>query len=1306
MPLIGFTMVLLMGLCLYAGAHFLFHFKYSYKTNSTATLYFIFGTMCFLIFGFMGAELLVYRSHDPATYVKAFQWRIAFGLLFLILWPWFIHGYTLSGPRWLAAGLSAYLGLHWVLNWLLPYGVMLNELPTLIEKTLPWGETITFHGDRHLTFLSVTGWVGVIAVIVYGFYASVRQYRGGQHRRAMSLAVATAVFAVFLLENLLVLSGALDFVFLAQYGFPSIIIVMGAALHREALTQAWRIQAVVDHVPAVVYLKNADGRYLVVNRQYESLLDVADTRIVGKTDLELFDRERADVLRANDRAVLNSGTAMEFEETVQHANGTVHTYQSVKFPIHDANSDSDVICGISNDITERKQAEDQLVQSETKFRTLFETAGDAILLMRGECFIDCNLHALTLFGCAREDLVGNTPMAFSPSDQYGGRDSKDAALEKINAALAGENQFFPWRHCKLDGTLFDAEVSLNRIELDGQPCLQAIVRDVTLRKRNEEAIKNIAAGVSAATGDSFFRQLVVYLGKLFDTKYSFIGLIDKTEPLTVNTLALCVDGEIADNISYRLENTPCANVVGKSTCAYPAGVQQTFPKDTLLQQLGVESYIGTPLFDAVGKPLGLIVLLDNKPQQQIEWMGEILQIFAARAAAELERIRAVQDLSIKERAMEAATEGIVLMDAAHNNGIVYANHAMEHITGYPRQELLGQSQQLFEGPDTDSTTKDQLYKALAQHQPCHVEILHYRKDGTPFWNEITITPVRNEAGEVTHFIATQLDITQRRQTEDILRRSQKMEALGEMAGGIAHDFNNRLGIIIGYLDFLRTRLVNEDKPLQWVDTASRSTLHCIELTRQLLSFSRRQTTGKNVTDLGDELTKMNTLITRTVTPAITVRIVPNEGVWPVAINPGEFQDAILNLLINARDAMPEGGQIVIEVTNKVMEVDNIGLIPGLNPGDYVQVKISDTGQGMDKVTLERVFEPFFTTKPEGKGTGLGLAMVYGFVKRYGGEIQVESEVGVGTSFEIYLPRMSATPHVDAVIEPQSQSLPGGTETILIVDDEVDLLQLAKQYLEPLGYCTLTANNSMEALSILEKRPDIDLLFSDVVMPGSSNGYVLAEQAIAIHPSLKVLLASGYTANTVAINDQARFTEYQLRKPYRQDELAKCIRAVLDKKAVDENRRLQTTIATPNGANTRAGTSTTTTRLAGRTILVVDDDQDIRDLFKINLEKLGCNAIPARDGQEAVKLYSNSLKTDKPIDVIILDLNLSATSMDGKKIADTIRSLDPTARLIVASGHSESPEMSRSFDYGFHGAIKKDFDREVIRQVLTKVLAVH
>ncbi|WP_455216972.1 EAL domain-containing protein, partial [Kaarinaea lacus] len=286
----------------------------------------------------------------------------------------------------------------------------------------------------------------------------------------------------------------------------------------------------------------------------------------------------------------------------------------------------------------------EIEQSTNKFKTLFDTAVDAIFIMEKDHFVDCNTSTLKMFGCARADIVGNTPVAFSPVNQYDGSESRVKAHEKIEAAMAGNPQHFDWLHMRLDGVVFDAEVSLNRFKMNDKMYLQAIVRDVTDLRRGERALRTIALGVSGQSGDSFFHQMSRSLNKLFDAKYAFIGLLNEADSMQIDTLSVSMDGVIVDNIQYHLDGTPCANVVGKSTCAYSENVQRLFPDDKLLQEMNVESYIGTPLFSSKQEPVGLVVVLDDKPMHKLQHVTPILEIFAARAGSELERIKADQHI--------------------------------------------------------------------------------------------------------------------------------------------------------------------------------------------------------------------------------------------------------------------------------------------------------------------------------------------------------------------------------------------------------------------------------------------------------------------------------------------------------------------------------------------------------------------------------------------------------------------------------------------------------------------------------------
>jgi len=378
-----------------------------------------------------------------------------------------------------------------------------------------------------------------------------------------------------------------------------------------------------------------------------------------------------------------------------------------------------------------------------------------------------------------------------------------------------------------------------------------------------------------------------------------------------------------------------------------------------------------------------------------------------------------------------------------------------------------------------------------------------------------------------------------------LQQAQKMEAIGNLTGGMAHDFNNLLSVVIGNLDLLEEKTRNDPETAALVEAALQAGLRGAELTRRLLAFARRQPLAPRITDLNELVTGMIRLLERMLEGHIEIRLKTAPGLWPVMIDPAQLNSAIVNLATNARDAMPDGGRLTIETKNTHLDADYAALNPGAVPGDYVLLEVSDTGRGMPAETLAQVFEPFFTTKDVGQGTGLGLSMVFGFVKQSEGHIKIYSEVGQGTTVRLYFPRgaheTQATTVASAALKPPEK----GNETVLVVEDDAAVRATVVRQLTELGYTVLEVENGNAALLLL-KNPEsrIDLLFTDLVMPGGMSGRDLARAARVERPSLRVLFASGYPGTALHDGDRLPEQEHFLSKPYRKQDLARKIQDVL------------------------------------------------------------------------------------------------------------------------------------------------------------------
>jgi hypothetical protein len=530
---------------------------------------------------------------------------------------------------------------------------------------------------------------------------------------------------------------------------------------------------------------------------------------------------------------------------------------------------------------------------------------------------------------------------------------------------------------------------------------------------------------------------------------------------------------------------------------------------------------------------------------------ELLPVVVKQAVEQLDRQKLLREAEIAyehlrrhyEMILHAAGEGICGLDV--QGRITFVNPAALRLLGYELHELLGQDlAALAERPVTGSNGR--VRDALAANTTFRShDQLFWRKDGTGFPIEYTSTPIR-ESGRQIGSVFVFKDITERRRLEEQYRQSQKLEAVGRLAGGIAHDFNNLLTVISGYSDLLAANPSLDHRAKEAVGEVQRAAERAIAVTRQLLAFGRKQMLKPRALDLNGVITEINKLIRRLIGEdiALTTHLAP--GLLPVTADPGQLEQVILNLAVNARDAMPQGGGLTITTSNVVMTAAAAASQPGLQPGRYALLTVTDTGCGMDEETRARIFEPFFTTKEPGRGTGLGLATVYGIVVQSGGHIDVQSATGRGTTFRILWPQAegpAAAPEKPAA--PAEAAVRGGSETVLLVEDEDAVRGLAARVLADFGYRVLQACDGAEALRLAQQDgQSLHLMVTDVVMPGIS-GLELARRLGPERPAMKVLFISGYTDDAIVrkgvLGPDAAF----LQKPFTPEVLARRVRELLD-----------------------------------------------------------------------------------------------------------------------------------------------------------------
>ncbi|HLJ87282.1 MAG TPA: PAS domain S-box protein [Candidatus Angelobacter sp.] len=803
---------------------------------------------------------------------------------------------------------------------------------------------------------------------------------------------------------------------------------------------------------------------------------------------------------------------------------------------------------VAMDITARKEAEENLKIQKAYLERLFESAPEAIVIVSPENMVlRTNEEFERLFGFPRDEILGKAldPLIL-PAEKRQESDWLTARSEK------GESAHVETVRRRYDGSLVDVSVLVTPVNNvgGGQHAHYCIYRDITERKRNEQlqrALYRISEQASSDEDlDTLFQSIHEIVDELIEARNFYIALWDPAHRLI--TFPYHRDEASAKPPGPMPKGRGLTGYVlatGRPLLATPDVVQKLVDAGEV-ERSGKDCrvWLGVPL--RVGaNVIGVLAL-----QSYDETIGygeqekDILIFVSQHVATAIQRKRDEEALRESESRYRSLVQSAVygMYNSSIDDRFEYVNPALVKMLGYDSNEevlRLRLSRDVYANPE-DRMQMVERYRDCAEVKG--EEIRWKRRDGKIINVRASGRAKFNEKGETVGFEMIAEDTTERRSLEEQLRQSQKMEAVGRLAGGIAHDFNNLLTVMKGYSELMLSEMKEDDPVRMEAEEIKKAADRASGLTRQLLAFSRRQVLAPKVLDLNSIVVNMDKLLRPLLREDVLLRTVLAHNLGRIKADPGQIEQVIMNLAVNARDAMPAGGRLTIETSNAELDPSFTRDHADVKPGRYVMLAISDSGVGMDEATMARVFEPFFTTKEMGKGTGLGLSTVYGIIKQSDGYVWVYSEVGVGTIFKIFLPR------VDGPSEGRNGKVAAdyrGTETVLLVEDEDGVRSLVRHMLQKQGYTVLDAGNTAEALlHCKEHREVIHLLLTDVTLEHAS-GRILAEKLLRLRPEMKLLYISGYTDDSVVYQGVLSADMPFLQKPFTAEGLVRKVRQVLD-----------------------------------------------------------------------------------------------------------------------------------------------------------------
>ncbi len=920
------------------------------------------------------------------------------------------------------------------------------------------------------------------------------------------------------------------------------------------------LQQLIDSIPLPVYYKDAKGLYLGCNAAFSEFMGFSREEIVGKTIHDFAPRERADIHHEVDQALLLNPGIKTYEASGKYKDGHHHDVIFHKATFVDANHRVAGTVGTLVNITERKKIERERLanlrffESMDKVHQAIQGAEDMDDMMKDLLDVvlsifDCD-RAYLLYPCDPEASTWTSPMERTKPEYPGvaelkleiPMDPQFADALRILLEADGPVMFGP-------GTAHEGpEVLSKRFNIKsrmamaiypktGNPwkfgihqCAHPKVWTAeemrvfeAIGRRLADRLSSLLSYRDLRQNEAFLDSIVEHIPNMIFVKdaqtLQFIRFNKAGEQLlgySRNALLGKTDHDFFPKQEADFFTTKDRQVLdAKEPVDIPEETIRTRNQDTLVLHTRK-----IPILDETGAPQYLLGISEDITERK-------------QAEASLRKLSQV---------VEQSPVSIVITDAA--GSIEFVNAKFTEITGYSFLEALGQNPSILKSGETPSEEYRRMWETISSGGVWQGEFQNRKKNGALFWEQATIAPLRDTDNTISHYVAVKEDITKRKELEEQLRQSQKMEAIGQLAGGVAHDFNNMLGVIIGHAELALGDADLTDTLRKNLKEILAAGLRSSEITHQLLAFARKQTIAPKVLDLNETVEGMLKLLRRLIGEDIDLAWMPGAGLWPIKMDPSQVDQILANLCINARDAISGVGRISIETKRVVFDKAYCDEHRGFSPGEYVMLAVSDTGSGMDKATLDKIFEPFFTTKSLGKGTGLGLATVYGIVKQNQGFINVYSEPGQGSTFKVYLLRHVAPSRRDQTAIPKPQDI-SGNETILVVEDEILNLEMVEMMLKTYGYQVIAASSPGEALHKANGYAgEIHLLLTDMIMP-EMNGQDLSKALAAYYPDIKCLYMSGYTNNIIVHQGVLEEGVHFIQKPFSMLNLAVKVREILD-----------------------------------------------------------------------------------------------------------------------------------------------------------------